>query len=125
MMICRDVQKSIAFYTEILEFEIRDRMDDVGRTGWAHLERPGAKLMLASPSYIPEPKPVNGRLSEVSFYFYTRDVVGLHDHIEDAGYPVSDYAVRFYRMKEIEVVDPDGHVLIFGQDTDEPPTPEH
>ena len=40
------------------------------------------------------------------------------------GHEVSDLAVRFYGMKEFELLDPDGHVLVFGQETDEPVTPE-
>jgi uncharacterized glyoxalase superfamily protein PhnB len=99
-------------------------MDDIGTSGWASLERGAIRLMLASPSYIPTPKPNEGQLSEVLFYFYTDDVVGLRDHITECGHPVSDFAVRFYQMKEIELTDPEGHILIFGQDTDEPPTPE-
>ena len=124
MMICNDVQATIKFYQEVLGFEVRDRMDDVGTSGWASLERGAVSLMLASPSYIPAPKPTEGQLSEVLFYFYTDDVVGLRNHIVECGYQVSDFAVRFYQMKEIELTDPEGHVLIFGQDTDEPPTPE-
>ncbi len=124
MMICKDVQATIEFYRDVLGFEVRERMDDVGTSGWASLERGAVRLMLASPSYIPAPKPLEGQLSEVLFYFYTDDVVGLRDHIVQRDYPVSDFAVRFYQMKEIELTDPEGHVLIFGQDTDEPPTPE-
>ena len=124
MMICKDVQATIKFYQEVLGFEVRDRMDDVGTSGWASLERGAVRLMLASPSYVPTPKPIEGQLSEVLFYFYTDDVVGLRAHIVECGHQVSDFAVRFYQMKEIELTDPEGHVLIFGQDTDEPPTPE-
>ena len=124
MMICKDVQATIKFYQDILGFEVSERMDDVGTSGWASLERGTVRLMLASPSYIPAPKPVQGQLSEVLFYFYTEDVVELREHIVQQGYPVGDFAVRFYQMKEIELTDPEGHVLIFGQDTDEPPTPE-
>jgi hypothetical protein len=32
--------------------------------------------------------------------------------------------VTFYRMKEFSLLDPGGHRLTFGQDTDEPPTPD-
>ena len=124
MMICKDVQATIKFYQEVLGFEVRDRMDDIGTSGWASLERGAVRLMLASPSYIPTPKPTEGKLSEVLFYFYTDDVVSLRAHIVECGYHVSEFAVRFYQMKEIELTDPEGHVLIFGQDTDEPPTPE-
>ena len=124
MMICKDVQAAIDFYCDVLDFSVTGRMDDVGKSGWASLERGHVSIMLASPSYIPEPRKTDGRLSEVLFYFYTEDVVELRQNIVSKGYPVSDFAVRFYQMKEIELTDPEGHVLIFGQDTDEPPTPE-
>ena len=124
MMICRDVQATIEFYCNVLGFQVRDRMDNVGASGWASLERGNVRIMLASPTYVPSPQPVKGQLSEVLFYFYTDDVEDLRNHIVHCGYPVSDFAVRFYQMKEIELTDPEGHVLIFGQDTDEPPTPE-
>lgn len=123
-MICRDVQAAIQFYCDVLGFQVQGRMDDVGTSGWASLKRGQVELMLASPSYLPTPNPTDGRLSEVLFYFYTDDVAGLREHIVRKGHPVSDFAVRFYQMKEIELTDPEGHVLIFGQDTDEPPTPE-
>lgn len=124
MMMCNDVQATIDFYCDVLGFEVSDRMDNVGASGWASLERGPVRIMLASPTYIPSPQPTNGKLEEVLFYFYTEDVVQLRNHIDEKGYPVSDFAVRFYQMKEIELIDPEGHVLIFGQDTNEPPTPE-
>lgn len=124
ILICRDVQKAIRFYTEVLDFEVRDRMDDIGRTGWASLERNGIRLMLASPSYIREPNPIEGELHEALYYFYTDDVESIRARLVNAGLSPSKFAVRFYQMKEVEVTDPEGHVLIFGQDTDEPPTPE-
>jgi len=64
------------------------------------------------------------RLGEKVQMSSAEDVVALHGSLKQAGHAVSDPAVRFYGMKEIELVDPDGHVLIFAQDTDEPPTPE-
>jgi len=30
----------------------------------------------------------------------------------------------FYGLKEFEMLDPEGHMMIFGQETDEPTTPE-
>ena len=56
MLICDDVQKSIEFYTNVLGFSVTNRMDTVGRTGWASLSNGGTRLMLASPDYIPEPQ---------------------------------------------------------------------
>jgi hypothetical protein len=52
------------------------------------------------------------------------NVVGLHAEAKRKEFQVSDVRVTFYGMKEFEVRDPDGHILWFGQGTDEPPTSE-
>ena len=126
MLICNDVQKSLAFYRDLLGFEVVDRMDDVGLTGWASLDRGSNKLMLSSPSYIKAPKTkADGSLdSDVVHYFHCQDVIGIRQHLISGGIDVSEFFVRFYGKKEIELLDPDGRTLIFGEDTDEEPTPE-
>lgn len=123
MLICDDVQESIRFYTDALGFKVTDRMDDVGKSGWATLVHLSARLMLASPHHAPEPLKVDDRYPQVVFYFYPEDVVALRESILAKGYKASELAVRFYGMKEFEMVDPSGHVLLFGQETDEEPTP--
>ena len=67
VLICEDVQDSIEFYTNVLGFTVVDRMDTVGKTGWASLNNGGVQLMLASPDYIPEPQKSEGRYSQASF----------------------------------------------------------
>ncbi len=56
MLICDDTQESVRFYTEVLGFTVTDRMDNVGKTGWASLNHGDVQLMLASPDYIPKPR---------------------------------------------------------------------
>lgn len=126
MLLCSDVQKSIQFYQGMLGFEVVDRMDDVGLTGWATLARGSNRIMLASPTYLKTPEPdKDGNLnSDVVHYFHCEDVVGIRNHLVNAGIDVSQFYVRFYGKKEIEFFDPDGRMLIIGEDSDEPPTPE-
>ena len=38
------------------------------------------------------------------------------DAVVRAGWPATDCVDRFYGLREFEVVDPEGHVLLFGQD---------
>jgi uncharacterized glyoxalase superfamily protein PhnB len=52
------------------------------------------------------------------------NVVDLHAEAKRKDFQVIDLRVTFYGMKEFEVRDPDGHILWFGQGTDEPPTSE-
>ena len=77
-------------------------------------------------------KPPNGRSSLrplllwlaplaflVIFYFYPDDVVRLYAHILAEGFEPTALKVTHYGMREFSLVDPDGHVLSFGQDADE------
>ena len=124
MLMCDDTQQSIEFYTSVLGFQVTSRMDDVGKTGWASLNHGPVEIMLASPTYMPAAQKIDGRHTQMMLYFYPDDVEQLHASVRELGYPVSDLAVRFYGMKEFEVVDPSGHILVFGQETDEEPPPK-
>ena len=119
MLICDDVQDSIAFYTQLLGFTVVNRMDTVGRTGWASIQQGPVRLMLASPDYIPEPRKSGGRYSQAMYYFYPEDVEQLHATLKRRGAKVTELTARFYAMKEFEMLDPSGHVLVFGQETTE------
>ena len=122
ILICEDVQQSIRFYVDVLDFKVVNEMKDVGRTGWASLQNGSASVMLGSPHYIPETPKTDGKHQQGVHYFYPEDVVALRDSVLTKGYQVSDLRVAFYGMKEFDVVDPDGHVLWFGQETDDQPT---
>ncbi|APZ96610.1 VOC family protein [Fuerstiella marisgermanici] len=117
MLICDDVQESIEFYKSVLGFSVVNRMDTVGKTGWASLNNGSVQLMLASPGYISEPLKSNGRYSQAMYYFYPEDVESLHAQIRRSGLTASDLTARFYGMTEFEMLDPSGHVLVFGQET--------
>lgn len=120
MLICRDVQESLRFYRDVLGFRVRNRMDDVGRSGWASIECGGVALMLASPTYVPVAPLVDGRNPQVIHYFYPRDLDAVRQRVLDAGWKATEIEERFYGMREFEVVDPSGHVLCFGQDVEAP-----
>ena len=124
MVSCDDVQDSIAFYTENLGFSVSDRMDTVGKSGWASIRNGSVQLMLASPDYIPQPQKSEGRYSQAMYYFYPEDVQSLHADLQQRGLSVSELTARFYGMTEFEMLDPSGHVLVFGQDTNEKPAGE-
>ena len=124
MLICDDTQESIRFYTEVLGFGVSGRMDDVGKTGWASLNQGKTQIMLASPDYFPTAVKVDGRYPQMVLYFYPDDVEQLHQSVAENGWESTDLIVRFYGMKEFEVIDPSGHILVFGQETDDEPTLE-
>ena len=77
MLICDDVQASIRFYTEVFGFNVTDRMDDIGNSGWASLNHGPVQIMLASPSYVPKAVKVDGRYPQLMLYFYPENIEQL------------------------------------------------
>ncbi len=116
LLMCSDVPAQIRFYTRVLGFAVVDRMDDVGASGFAALQSGGAQIMLASPGYVPKAPLVGDRHPQSAYYIYVRDVEALRRHVVNAGWPATECVDRFYGLREFEVVDPEGHVLLFGQE---------
>lgn len=83
MLLCRDVQAAIRFYVDVLGFSVVNRMDNVGRSGFASLRNGRTQIMLASPSYVPDNAKVDGRYTQSIYYFYPDDVAALHKRIVD------------------------------------------
>ena len=116
MLICSDVQASIKFYGDAFGLEVASRMDDVGKSGWAMLQKDGVKLMLASPHYFPEAPKVQDRYFSSQYYFYTDELDALRERVLKAGFEPTGIVEQPYHMREFEMPDPDGHLLIFGED---------
>ena len=121
MLMCADVQASIRFYTDVLGFEVTGRDDDVGASGFASLANGRARLMLASGTYVPKAAKVDGSYPQSNYYFYIDNAEGLRQAVLDRGWQATACVKRFYGLLEFEVVDPEGHVLLFGQDLLEAP----
>ena len=114
-----DISKTLEFYKDALNFEVKNTYEPEGKLIWAFLKSGNVELMLE------EQTTESTQLrkdTNTSFYFYPEDVEELHVSLKTRGYPVSDKQVTFYGMKEFALEDPDGLELRFGQETSEPPT---
>ena len=120
LLMCADVQASIRFYTEVLSFKVTGRDDTVGATGFAALANGRARLMLASPTDAAKAPKVDGQYPQSNYYFYVEDAEALRRAVVDRGWHATECVKRFYGLLEFEIVDPDGHVLLFGEDLDAP-----
>ena len=116
MLICRDVQAMVRFYCHILDFHVVDRMDDIGLSGWAALARDDIHLMLSSPSYITAPIESEYPLNQVILYMEVKALSKLRHEILAKQYPVGTTEDRFYGLREFEIVDPEGHRIIFAEE---------
>ncbi len=118
MLLARDLQETISFYTEVLGFEVIETMGDP--PGFCSLERDGVGLMYvwdAPHEHAPgeeheHPEP---QLTGV-LYFYPDNVVELHDEVAKRWVICEELGVRPHGMREFAVLDPNGYRLRFGED---------
>ncbi len=117
-----DVPTSIAFYRDVLGFEVVSTsvpFDDArDNYGWAMLRLNDVELMLnnAYENNIRPAKADAARVSahaDTSIYFHTRDVDAAYAHLRAHGIAAQEPKVAYYGMKQVYVTDPDGYVLCF------------
>ena len=94
-------------------------MDDVGLSGWAAIARDNFELMLSSPSYIPAPNNEESVLNQVILYVDVTNLSQLREEIIAKEYPVGAIENRFYGNREFELVDPEGHRIIFAENIED------
>jgi catechol 2,3-dioxygenase-like lactoylglutathione lyase family enzyme len=129
MLNVEDVERSVAFYQEVLGFELGCPEERIREWRWASLRKNGANLMLAEMGGPGLSAPRQGQPPEdawpAEFYFYIKGVEAFHAVLREKGQSVSGLQVTFYGMKEFRLHDPDGHRLCFGEDTEEPAPEGH
>jgi uncharacterized glyoxalase superfamily protein PhnB len=120
------IERSLKFYQEVAGFELRSPREAVKQWRWASIQSGACELMLAESGgparQLAQIQSQDEDGWPVIYYFYPEDVVALHGELRQKNFAVGDLRVTFYGMKEFELRDPDGHILWFGQETDEPPS---
>lgn len=113
-----DMPASIAFYRDVLGFQVvqSDRPGD--DCDWAMLRRDGVTLMLNTRyekhARPPAPDPARAALhGDVTLYIGCPDVDGAYDHLRAHGLEVDPPAVAPYGMKQLGLRDPDGYGICF------------
>ena len=125
MLQVADVEKAMAFYRDVLGFELvspQAVFEQDGVLFWCSMKAGKAQMMLArrdGGAPMAENKQGPG---DTIFYIYSDDVMAMHASLKAKAIAVSDPRVTFYQMKEIQLEDPDGHTIWVAQHTDEAPT---
>jgi catechol 2,3-dioxygenase-like lactoylglutathione lyase family enzyme len=107
---CSDVEQSLDFYQQALQFIVLNkRVGDHGLE-WVHLQSGDTLLMLEQASANN-----TNRLAGISrLYLYTDDVATMHHYLMAKGFDVSRIVETDY-MQEFDLHDPDGQRLTIGQ----------
>ena len=107
---CTDVEQSLDFYQQALQFIVLNkRVGDEGLE-WVHLQSGDTVLMLEK-IYEANTQQTSTRNR---LYLYTDDVSSMRHFLKAKGYDVSPVLKTDY-MEEFDLLDPDGQRLTIGQ----------
>ena len=117
-----DVGTTARWYRDVLGF-VFDTFPQAEPFEWASVRRGRAEIMLQrSPDYE---KPDLGPLRAGGVwnaYFYIDDADGLFSTLDGRATVRRAPGDQPYQMREFEIADPNGYVLVFGQDLTGQPT---
>jgi len=106
---CADMEQSLAFYRQALQFVILKKRNGPEGLEWVYLQSGGTLLMLEKNSKPVAITPCNNRI-----YFFIDDIDGTHHLLKAKGFATSTIIETPY-MKEFDLYDPDGQRLTIGQ----------
>jgi catechol 2,3-dioxygenase-like lactoylglutathione lyase family enzyme len=115
VLLADDLASTLHFYVNTLGFEVVEHPKRAQRTDWHFLRRGRAELILAESGESPSPIDVVERDRRSAFYFFPDDIEALRDEFVAKGARVSPIRASPKAINEFEVLDPDGHVLVFGE----------
>lgn len=120
-LIVSDIDRSTAFYRDVLGFSIVATVPDAAPFVFVWLQRGGVNVFLNAPdgSHVPAlAYPVAG----TSTLFITLEadsaavgVDALFEQIQSQAKVVMPLVTQFYGMREFGIEDPDGYIIFFAQ----------
>jgi uncharacterized glyoxalase superfamily protein PhnB len=116
-----DAQRSIAFYRDILGFEVRQLDNSYGVPGVAELVCGPARIQIGTHEAAFDSTGMERPRGSAVLFLQTNDVTAMRESIRGRGAKPSEVEkVNWIKMRMFEVRDPDGHALWFGQSFQEP-----
>jgi catechol 2,3-dioxygenase-like lactoylglutathione lyase family enzyme len=111
-----DMPRSLAFYRDLLGFEVISDVPPDDRCDWVMLKLHESALMLNTAYETDErpPAPDPGRVAshaDVILYFDCEDVDAAYAYLRERNVAVKPPAIAFYGMKQVYLRDPDGYEI--------------
>ena len=113
-----NMPRALAFYRDILGFEIVSDSGNGDDSSWVWLRLNGADLMLNDqyePGHIP-PAPPTERTKwhdDTCLYFGCPDTDAAYEYLKQQGFELRAPKVAPYGMKQLYLHDPDGYDICF------------
>ncbi|HEX9893750.1 MAG TPA: VOC family protein [Gemmatimonadales bacterium] len=113
-----DMPRSVAFYRDVLGFEVANQSRPGDAFDWGLLRRDGIELMLNT-AYEEEYRPLTPEPARIAahedtaLFFGCPDVDAAYADLRAKAVDVRPPTVAPYGMKQLYIKDPDGYVLCF------------
>jgi glyoxylase I family protein len=113
-----DMPTSLAFYRDLLGFEVVMPSQHRDPSDWALLQLGGASVMLNT-AYEAQDRPATpdetrrAGHSDMTLFFACPNVDEAYEYLRSKGLAVEKPVIRVYGMKQLTVIDPDGYELCF------------
>jgi lactoylglutathione lyase len=117
-LVVQDIDRSTAFYRDVLGFTIKTTVPDQAPFVFVWLERDGVPVFLNAPAGVADDMPdvtARGFGGTATLFFIVDAVDALHGIVAPHAKVVMPLKTQFYGMREFAVADPDGHILTFAQ----------
>lgn len=116
LLVVEDLQASLAFYRDVLDFEVISTSGDDYPPGWALLARGGTELMLNGahgPGALAPRDPARAAAhGDTALYFGCADLDGAWQHLRGHGIELAEPMLTDYGFRSLALTDPDGYTLV-------------
>jgi uncharacterized glyoxalase superfamily protein PhnB len=112
------VNDTIAFYHDVLGFEIIAKLPETGTHVWAFMNHGGALVMFQEKSSLVAeiPELANQKIGgSLTLYVSVPDVRALFERVKGKARLVADMHTTFYEAEEFAIADCNGYILVFAQ----------
>lgn len=117
-LMVEDTDRTIAFYKDILGFELILAVPDDGPTDWAVMKCGNVEMMFQSKKSLAEEIPqLKDREIGGALYFYIEvdDIKSFYENLRDEVVIIRDLHTTTYGMQEFIIQDCNGYLLAFAQ----------
>jgi lactoylglutathione lyase len=117
-LLVQSIDRSTAFYRDVLGFTIKQTVPDAAPFVFVWLERDGVPVFLNDPKAVEKDFPDARQRTPggtATLFFTVADVDALHAHVAPKAKVIMPLITQFYGMREFAVEDPDGHILTFAE----------
>lgn len=119
-LMSEDLDETIAFYENRLDFTMLDIVEADGKKVWTLLQKDQIQLMFQEKHSLVNEYPSlgeKGLVPSMSLFIKVKDIVSLYAELSkqtDVNI-IKSLETSFYGMSEFAILDPNGYVLTFAQ----------